>query len=81
MPACSVVGTQAHRTPGEEEIPALEQEAAAATAPFPKNPMAIKLGDVTSTPFLQARLQQEIRVKVHGDGEQAANSAHFLTAG
>ncbi len=72
-------GRQAHTTPGEEEIPALEQEAAAATVTFSKNPMAIKLGDVTLTTFLQARLRQETRVKVHGDGEQAANSAHFLT--
>jgi hypothetical protein len=64
-------------TPGEEEIPALEQEQVTAT--FSKNPLAIKLGDVTLTPFLQARFRQETRVKVYGDGEQAANSAHFLT--
>jgi len=91
--------TDAQTTPGEEEIPVLEQEAAPgpergvvvpeepepkspaenATVTFSKNPLAIKLGDLTLTPFLQARFRQETRGKVYGDGEQAANSLHFLT--
>jgi hypothetical protein len=63
-------------TPGEDEIPAVEEEA---TVTFSKNPLAIKLGDLTLTPFLQARFREEIRGKVYGNGEQAVNSAHFLT--
>jgi hypothetical protein len=47
---------------------------------FGKNPISIKMGDFTLTPFLEARFRPEVRVNVYGNGQQAAKSLHFVTS-
>ena len=47
---------------------------------FGKNPVSIKIGDFTLTPFLEARFRPEVRANVYGDGVQLPNNVHFVTS-
>jgi hypothetical protein len=50
------------------------------TVTFVKNPIAIKIGDFTLAPMLEARFRPEVRANVYGNGVQAAKSVHFVTS-
>ena len=64
-----------------EPLPAGEPEEVEAPAvTFSKNPISIKIGDFTLTPFLEARFRPEVRANVYGNGVQAAKSLHFVTS-
>jgi hypothetical protein len=50
------------------------------TVTFGKNPVSIKMGDFTLTPFLEARFRAEVRANVYGDGLQLPNNVHFVSS-
>ena len=52
---------------------------------FGKNPVSIKIGDFTLTPFLEARFRPEVRANVYGadpdgNGVQLPDNVHFVAS-